>query len=147
VYSICSWSVWSAKNKIHNGGYDMNIDDFINEIENTNKRFKTKQEEEYLKLLKSYSDVQRDVIETAFFKDNMKEIINDTYRVLKSSAEYFLAEEISSKHKISLEVACERIGLNLDDAKMGDQFISAIIYPTLLNFCLEVLKITKDNQK
>jgi len=125
----------------------MNIDDFINEIENENKKFRNKQEEEYAKLLKSYSDLQRDVIETAFFKDNMKEIINDTYRVLKSSAEYFLAKEISSNHKISIDVACERIGLNLDNVKMGDQFISAIIYPTLLNFCLEVLKITKDNQK
>jgi len=125
----------------------MNIDDFINEIENTNKRFKTKQEEEYAKLLKSYSDVQRDVIETAFFKDNMKEIINDTYRMLKSSAEYFLAKEISSNRKISIEVACERIGLNSDDVKMGDQFISGIIYPTLLKFCLEVLKITKDKQE
>ena len=125
----------------------MNIDDFINEIENTNKRFKTKKEEEYAKLLKSYSDVQRDVIETDFFKDNMKEIITDTYRMLISSAEYVLAKEISSKHKISIEVACERIGFDLEDIKMGDQFISAIIYPTLLNFCLEVLKITKDNQE
>ena len=125
----------------------MNIDDFINEIENTNKKFKTKKEEEYAKLLKSYSDVQRDVIETDFFKDNMKEIITDTYRMLISSAEYVLAKEISSKHKISIEVACERIGFDLEDIKMGDQFISAIIYPTLLNFCLEVLKITKDNQE
>ncbi len=84
----------------------MNIDDFINEIENTNKRFKTKQEEKFEKLTDRYKGIQHEVLKTAFFRDNMKEIISDVY-----------------------------------------DFIKGIIYPTLLEFCLEVLKITKDKQK
>jgi len=125
----------------------MNIDDFINEIENTNKRFKTKQEEEFEKLTDRYKDIQHEVLKSAVFRDNMKEIISDVYAVQRASAQYFLAEDISRSQKISLEVVCERLSFDLESTKLGENFIKGVIYPTLLEFCSEVIKITKDKQE
>jgi len=122
----------------------MNIEDFINEIENDEgTQFKTEQEKKYQELLNSYKDILSGVVQTDFFEENMKEIVNDTYRVLKSSAEYFLVKKVSDTNDIPIKSACKKVGFDLEGVQMGEQFIDRIIYPTLLKFCSEVAKINK----